>query len=300
MNKIKVGIAGAGFVGSTCYQVFKDLENYEVCVFDNNKENSKLFKELPSSNFVSFDKLAECDVVFVCVPTPMVSSTGECDTSIVESCVAQLRSKNKNNSIVIKSTVVPGTTKRLNFSYGNVFFNPEFLTEANALEDFKNLEYQIIGINEENVETFNEDSPLLLVYKDCYNQKLLKSDELFVMDSTSAEAVKYVRNCYLATRLSFFNEVKQVCDALDINYEKVAHYAGLDPRVGQHYNKIDESKPFYSKVCLPKDINALIYLAKKLNVNPNVLEGSWKTNLERSEGFERDWETMVGRAFIKK
>lgn len=292
MNKIKVGIAGAGFVGSTCYQVFKDLENYEVCVFDNNKQNSKLFKEFPSSNFVSFDKLTECDVVFVCVPTPMVSSTGECDTSIVESCVAQLRNKNKNNSIVIKSTVVPGTTKRLNFSYGNVFFNPEFLTEANALEDFKNLEYQIIGINEENVETFNEDSPLLLVYKDCYNQKLLKSDELFVMDSTSAEAVKYVRNCYLATRLSFFNEIKQTCDALGINYEKVAHYAGLDPRVGQHYNIVNADNPGFGGKCLVKDINGFKYLEDKLGVRSLVISAVNQKNLEVRK--LKDWEEIPG------
>lgn len=299
-NNLSVGIVGGGFVGSTCYQVFHQLKDWSVKVYDLNKEKSRLHNAMGSAaNFVGMEDVANCDVVFVCVPTPMKMSTGECDTSIVEHCVATIRGFNKYNTIVIKSTVPPGTTKKINFNYGNVFFNPEFLTEANAYNDFVSLEYQIIGINEDNKEKVDHNHPLLSLYRDCYVQKLTNGEQLFIMDSTSAEMIKYVKNCYLATRISFFNEIKQVCDKLDLNYEKVAHYAGLDNRIGQHYNKIYDDKPFFAGHCLPKDINALIHLMKILNINSNVLSGVWKTNLERSEGFERDWEGMIGRAVVK-
>lgn len=300
MDKRSFGIAGSGWVGTACYEAFHKLDNWEAKAYDSNPDGCRLNQILGSNaNFVSFEELAKCDIVFIALPTPFKQSTGECDTSIVEKCVAQLRNLNKDNLIVIKSTVPPGTTKKLHFSYGNVWFNPEFLTEANAYNDFVNLEYQIIGANLDN-EQLQEDHPLLQLYRDCYKQGIMQCKELNVMTSTSAEMVKYVKNCYLAVRLSYFNEIFQVCEKMDVNYDLVKHYVGLDPRIGNYYNTIDnESHRFYGKACLPKDINAFIHLSKKLGINPNVIEGSWKTNLERSEGFERDWEAMNGRAIVK-
>lgn len=291
-EKPSIGICGAGFVGASCYQVFSKLNDYDVVAYDRYVAGSKLYNECSTAKFVSLEELAKCDVVFVCVPTPMKISTGECDTSIVENCVATLRNLNKDNVIVIKSTVPPGTTKKLNFSYSNVFFNPEFLTEANAINDFISLEYQIIGINEDNKEQINHNHILLRLYKDCYVQNVTKSEQLFVMDSTSAEMIKYVRNCYLATRLSFFNEINQVCQALDLNYEKVVHYAGIDSRVGQHYNKIDPDNPGWGGKCLYKDVNAFKYLASQLKVDPVVLYSVNEKNLEVRK--IHDWLDIPG------
>jgi UDPglucose 6-dehydrogenase len=290
-KKPSIGVCGTGFVGATCYQAFHQLEGWEAKAFDKNPEDSLLAKSMGKVvNFVSLEELAKCDVVFVCVPTPMKLSTGESDTSIVEHCVATLRNYNKTNSIVIKSTVPPGTTKKLNFNHGNVFFNPEFLTEANAYSDFISLEYQIIGINEDNKDTVNHEHPLLRLYRDSYVQKITSAEQLFVMDSTSAEMVKYIRNCYLATRLSFFNEIYQVCEKLDLNYEKVVHYAGIDKRVGQHYNKVDPELKGWGLSCFPKDLNALKHLAEQLGIKPLVLQSVWDKNLEVRQ--VRDWEQM--------
>ncbi len=300
-KKVSLGIYGAGWVGSTCYQAFHQLDNYDVKAFDAHPDKCLLGKSMgTAATFVSLDELAKCDIVFIALPTPFKMSTGECDTSIVERGVAQVRAVRKDNLIVIKSTIPPGTTKKLNFSYGNICFNPEFLTEDNAYKDFINLEYQIIGVEEAKGQDLSSH-PMHVLYRDCFAQGIMKCEETTFVTSTTAETIKYVKNCYLATRLSFFNEVYQVCQKLDINYNIVKEFAGKDPRIGNHYNLIDDDKfRFYGKSCLPKDINAFIYLAKKFGVNPNVLEASWKTNLERSEGRERDWEKMDGRAIVKE
>lgn len=277
------GIFGAGFVGGTCFRVFSQLNNkkWEIRLYDIIDEKRKN----------SFEETALCQVVFVALPTPMDAQSGECHTGIVESCVAKIREINKDNLIVIKSTVPPGTTARLNEKYGKVCFNPEFLTEAKAYWDFIELPYQILGkCDKDDNLSFLRD-----LYQECVWDGLMECEDIFEMDATSAEMVKYLRNCYLATRLSFFNEMKQICDKLQINYKTVVKFAGLDQRVGGHYN---DARGFWGGHCLPKDLNALKFLATSLGIDPKVLEGVWQKNLELSSPDERDWEKMQGRAVI--
>lgn len=271
-----IGIIGNGFVGGTAYKAFSKLDGYKVLI--NDKDESKCKN--------SFEDTAKCDLVFIAVPTPSNFETGECYTHIVSSCVAQVREYRKDNLIVIKSTVPPGTTKKLNFSYGRVCFNPEFLTEANADADFKNLQYQILGMAEKEEKA----DELHCVFYDCYKQGILDCSIFYNTDSSLAEMVKYTKNCYLATRLSFFNEIKQICDAVGVNYNQMKELAGLDNRVGNHYNEVNEDNPGWGLSCLPKDLNALKFVAEKLGLKPLVLDAAWKKNLEVRKF--RDWETM--------
>ena len=131
---MKIGIIGQGYVGNSVFQIFKNF--YDVFTYDI-KEN------LSNSSLDEIKKT--CEVIFICVPTPM-NSDGSCDSSIVESVIKEF-SKTKNKILINKSTVVPGTTSMFNKKYTNnkIIFNPEFLTERNAFDDFKNQERIIIG-----------------------------------------------------------------------------------------------------------------------------------------------------------
>lgn len=286
---IKIGIIGQGFVGGTCYEAFSKIEGYEVRAYDKDPERSKN----------SFEEVVESNVIFVAVPTPMDLDTGECYTHIVDKVVAQIRAKNTDSYIVIKSTVPPGTTERLNFSYGKIAFSPEFLTEANAYTDFVNLPYQIVGYSEES-QLDDEGFGLIGdIFIDAYKQGIMQSREIYSISARTAELCKYTRNTYLATRLSFFNEIKLVCDKLKIPYDELKYFAGLDERVGNHYNTVDPENPGFGGHCLPKDLSALVYeMENKLAQSAWLLRGVRDRN--DAVRKERDWEKMPGRAVIKK
>lgn len=298
MGEPLIGIFGAGFLGTSCYKAFSQIKGWNIIVWDKYPDNSLLKKQVPDANFDYYDakKIYQADIHFVCVPTPMIKETGECYTGIVKEVIDKISKHNKNGSdIIIKSTVPPGTTKKFNKKVGRVFFNPEFLVERTAYQDFINLPYQIIG----NPGRSKSDL-LIRLYKDAYEQGIMKGgQEILECDSSVAEMVKLVRNCYLATRLSYFNEIKQICDKLNISYDEMKQLAGLDERVGNHYNMVPgpDGKCGFSLSCLPKDLNDLMYLARSLDVDPKVMSGVWQKNLEIRP--EKDWEEQ-GRSIIEK
>lgn len=306
MSKHTMTIWGAGFVGATAYEVFKHSTEFFVRVFNPYKETSKLFLEDKEAKFVDKVTALDSDLHMICVPTPMIHETGECDISIVDSVIKDIIEHHvafpTYREIVIKSTVPVGTTEHYSTSYQfrsdsriQFMFNPEFLTEANALNDFEDAKYQIVGIdvgydNSQKRENVGIGSFLWLLYN---SSPFTFKVEFKWLQPDEAEMVKLMRNCYLATRLSFFNEMKQFTDACGINFEKVTQHAGLDPRIGNHYNKVPgpDGRRGWSLSCLPKDINNVIYSMKDRWVKPTVLEAVWQKNLEVRP--ERDWEDMA-------
>ena len=116
--------------------------------------------------------------------------------------------------------------------------------------------------------------------------------------SKTAEMVKYFINCFLATKVSFANEIKQICDSQEIDYDKVVEYALYDMRLGRSHFSCpgpDGSSGFGGH-CFPKDLNAMMYIALKEGIDPQVMAGAWAKNLEVRESALRDWEAMSGRA----
>ena len=281
---MKIGIVGQGYVGTAIkvgFESYYDLETYDKFSTDKSTCN------LP-------DLVAECEVIFVCVPTPM-EKDGSCHTDIVESVVKDIDKwasryhKDINPIVVIKSTVPPGTTDRLNKTYKDisVIFNPEFLSEANFIEDFKNQTRIILGGTRKGTNLLRQ------VYS-----KVFPMAHIVKTGSITAEMVKYMTNSYLATKVSFSNEIKQICDKLDIDYDKVVEYATLDERLGKTHLSVPgpDGDLGFGGHCLPKDINALISVAHKLGVVTEVLEAVVETNDSVREN--RDWEDMKGRAVI--
>lgn len=231
------------------------------------------------------------DAIFICLPTPM-NPDGTCNTDIVESVIKELNDFSigiQPPTLVIKSTVIPGTTERLNNTYNNVrvCFNPEFLTEANSINDFKNQDRIIIGGPHEAT------SDLKQIYQTAY-----PSVPVTKTSSTIAELVKYTTNCFLATKVSFANELKRICDGLEVDYDKVIEYATKDKRLGNSHWSVPgpDGRHGFGGSCFPKDLNGLISLAKELGIQCPTMEGAWETNLEVRP--EKDWESLKGRAVL--
>jgi UDPglucose 6-dehydrogenase len=173
-------------------------------------------------------------------------------------------------------------------------FNPEFLTEANALDDMRNQNRIILG----------GPRPWINTVKQVF-QTAFPKVPLIKTSSTTAEMVKYVTNNFLTVKVSFANEMYQVCEALDksglnVDYDKVIEYAKYDSRLGSsHWSVPGPDGDFGAGGhCFPKDINAMIDVAKNLNVKPTVLKAAWEKNLEVRKN--RDWEKMEGRAISRK
>ena len=276
-----IGIIGQGFVGNAVYQKFKNY--YDVLTYDLDESKS-------NSNVNEI--ICNCTNIFVCLPTPM-NEDGSCNISIVESVLAGIDLTTDNletkRNIIIKSTIPPGTTEKWNrrFESLNIIFNPEFLTEANAVSDYENQDRIILG----------GVRPATTELKTIFS-KVFPKAHIIKTDSTHAEMVKYLTNTFLATKVSFANEMYSLCNQLNVDYDKVVEYATLDDRLGKsHWNVPGPDGDFgFGGHCLPKDLHALISLAHDLNVQPRILTAvDSKNNDVRTD---KDWKRMKGRAVI--
>jgi len=277
MRENSIGIIGQGFVGTAIKEGMQRAFNVETYdKFLSNKSTCGNIKEV----------CEKATIVFTCLPTPM-RKDGSCDLSILEKVVFEIDNLNLQNIIVIKSTVPPGTTKHFNEKCQNtqVVFNPEFLTEANFIDDFKTQNRIIIG----------GPRPATTVVKNMF-RKVFQEIPIIKTGSNTAESVKYFINCFLATKVSFANEFKQICDEVDVDYDKVVEYALYDQRLGRsHFSTPGpDGKRGFGGSCFPKDLNALIHIAISLGISPAVLAAAWEKNLEIRP--ERDWEQLKGRA----
>jgi len=281
---MKLGIVGQGFVGLALKAGFE--KHYELETYDKYDESN--------STCELFDLVAECEVIFICVPTPM-DKDGSCHTDIVESVIEEIDKwvssyhKDIKPTVVIKSTVPPGTTDRLHKKYKNVdvIFNPEFLTEATFIEDFKNQNRIILGGIRRGTNKLRQ------VYS-----KVFPRTTIVKTGAKYAEMVKYFTNCFLSTKVSFANEMKQICDGLDIDYDKVVEYATYDERLGKSHWAVPgpDGELGFGGHCLPKDLSALVFLAYHLKLEPTILNAVNKLNLLVRKN--KDWEQMKGRAVI--
>lgn len=248
-----VGIVGKGFVGGAMYENFKDAFNTLVWDTDEAKRNVATFQEFVNGS----------DIIFVCVPTPM-KEFGECDTRIVASVIDDIAQIDRRKYVVIKSTVTPGTTEQLasdlNMTIG---FNPEFLTEANAHNDFRFQPLIIIGADDSGIAAV-----MTQLYSE-FNSKVENPAYVIQRTTKEAEMFKYLANCFLATKVIFANEFKNLCDKSDIDYNRIAEIAVLDKRLGKTHWKVPgpDGKYGFGGSCFPKDTSALLRHAEELGVS---------------------------------
>jgi len=273
MKNYKVGIIGNGVVGEAQSFAFSPISN--VKIYDKN----------PLKSTHSSKEVNQCDIVFVCVPTPM-NSNGSQNLEYINEV---FEAATEVPIYVIKSTILPGTTDKLQKKYPNlkIIFSPEFLTERTAKLDTITQSRVIFG---GNIMYTKEVENL-------YKQRFMNRHFIHT-DTITSELIKYMNNTFFATKVSIMNEFKKLSDIVGADWETALHGFAADGRVGDSHLHVPgpDGKLGYGGTCFPKDVNALLTLAKDCGINLNTIEGGWKTNLEVRP--EMDWEELKGRAVV--
>ena len=207
------------------------------------------------------------------------------DLSIMDENIANISRLigSTDKIIAIKSTVVPGTTRAYSERYKNskFAFNPEFLTEANYLTDFVHADRTVVGA---------DNNQIGLRVSALYTNRF-PNMPIFRTDLTTAEVVKYMANCFLATKVLFANEMFDLCQALGVKYEEVKKMVVADRRIYDSHLDVTSVRGMGGK-CFPKDVVAMIGRAKDLGVDVSLLETVWRKNLQIRK--VRDWEEIPG------
>ena len=277
----KIGLIGWGVVGQAVGRGF-EIKGHKVYWWDKYKRGPYSLETV----------IKKSEYIFLCLPTPMYSDESGIDLSFIDGAVAKIAPKIKKTDkvLVIKSTVIPGTTASYKKKYPDVNFamNPEFLTESNALGDFLKPDRTVIGAFSQQIS-----ARLASLYQELYGP----NSKIFLTDLTTAEMVKYMSNALLATKIIFANETYDLCTALGIKYEEVKDMVAADPRIGPSHLNVTTLRGFGGK-CFPKDIVALIGFAKGKRVDHSLLKTVWEKNLKIRK--ERDWEEIAWAVNKKK
>jgi UDPglucose 6-dehydrogenase len=259
----KITIIGAGYVGFslavllsqdkevTLYDIdrlkLKQIDNKKSPLRDENIDKFFASKTLRlKTNYDLTDAVSDSDLIILALPTNFNESAKFFDTSQLDSVISKISEKNINSPILIKSTVPQGYTQRLQAQYPDfpIIFSPEFLREGNALEDNLNPSRIIVG----NTELLG------LKIAELFASFTSNDPEIFLMESGEAEAVKLFSNAYLATRISFFNELDTFALASNLDSQSIIDGVTSDPRIGAHYCNPSFG---YGGYCLPKDTKQL-------------------------------------------
>jgi UDPglucose 6-dehydrogenase len=321
---MSIAVIGQGFVGGSLTSIFAE-RGETVFVYDKAGKiaaggiasfSRQVTREVITPRSIA-EFVRECEgtsgfsgIFFVCVPTPMYED-GTADTRIVEDVLELIASApygfdSPQRIAVIKSTVPPGSTEKWNKAFNDkdlhIIFNPEFLTEANALNDMRDQNRIILG----------GPRPYINTVRNVFMRAFPKVP-IVKTSSTTAEMVKYTANCLLAIKVSFANELSQICEALDkdnlnVDYDKVVEYVKFDTRLGSTHWAVPGPVPThdgryvkgFGGHCFPKDINALMSVARQYGIDPKVMQAAWDKNLEVRPTEDRDWEHQVGRAVSKR
>lgn len=279
-----IGVIGNGFVGKVT-QILK-CDKIDVIFYDINPDMCKPLG-------TTLNDIVGCDLIFISVPTPM-NKDGSPYLKIVESVmndISALVDLDKTN-VVLRSTVTPGTSEKL-----NCYFMPEFLTEKNCFEDFRTNSDWIFGLKgttQDNgfMDTIND------IFNTAFASELITSDKIHFIKNTEAEMVKMFRNNFLATKVSFCNEMYEYCQHKEIDYDKMRSLACLDKRIGMGHSAVPgpDGEFGYGGTCFPKDTHSLLHDMSKYT-NSYVIDAIVRRNEEKDRPT-KDWETNKGRSVV--
>ena len=297
---MKLCMIGTGYVGLVSGVCFADLGNEVICV-DKNIDKINLLKkgkipiyepglsELVVKNYknkrLEFStnlkkSVKESDIVFICVGTLTKKGSSSADLSQIYNVAKEISSSINKFKIIITKSTVPVTTgdeiekilsKKNNKKKFSVVSNPEFLREGEAIRDFIYPDRVVIGSND--VKTGK-------ILKNLYNPLISKGASYLQTSRRSAELIKYASNAFLATKITFINEIANLCEKTGINIQDISIGMGLDKRIGSRFLR---AGPAYGGSCFPKDTKAIISTANKFNTNLSVIKSVIKSNENRSK-----------------
>ena len=307
---MKICMIGTGYVGLVSGTCFADIGHTVYCV-DNNKHKIKklndrespiyepgldeLIKENSRSKRLFFttnlsEAINKSDIIFICVGTPTKKNSKSVDLSYVLKAAKEIAKSAKRKKIIVtKSTVPVGTGDLLEKIFKNkkkfsVISNPEFLREGEAIRDFRFPDRIIIGSN--TTSSFN-------VMKNLYLPLINKGANFFTTNRRGAELIKYASNAFLATKITFINEIANLCEKIGINVEDISLGMGSDVRIGSRFLR---AGPAYGGSCFPKDTKGLVSIAEKEKINLSIVKSVIKSNHNRKSLLLK----RIGKIFSKK
>lgn len=240
---MKIGIIGNGHVGGAMKELFKDAIVYDK------------FKNIGTQ-----DEINECDIAFVCVPTP-IAKDGSCDTSIVEEVLEWCICK----CIVLRSTVRVGFTREMSEKFNKtIVFQPEYYGETVA--------HPYANLSDRNWLTFGGTAKGIDMAIKAYQTVINSNVRIYQCTSDEAEMTKYMENSYLATKVIFCNEMYDLCKKLGLNYNIIRELWTADPRIGTSHTFVYDDNRGFGGSCLPKDTSALLDIGKKNGLDMTLLK----------------------------
>ena len=282
-ENVSIGVIGNGFVGSAVRFGFSPGTGCDANVRVYDKDSSKSVDSIE-------DTVNKSEFIFLSVPTPS-NKDGSMNLDIVKQALQDISEVNErdDNVVLLRSTVTPGTTRKLQEQFDNIriVFNPEFLTERSAKYDFINQSRVILGGDGGVHET-----------AELFRWRFGESMPIIETTWETAELIKYMCNCFFATKVSFMNEMYQIAEKCDVDWETALDGFVRDGRVGHSHMNIPgpDGKLGFGGSCFPKDINALVHLCSELNIPENILSSVIDTNLRVRP--EEDWKELKGRAVV--
>ncbi len=297
---MKICILGTGYVGLVSGTCFSDLGNNVICVDRNAKKIESLnsgkipiyepgLEELVIKNFkqkrLSFSTdidlaIKKSNIIFICVGTPTNKKSNTADLKYVFQVSKKIKKNLNSYKIIVNKSTVPVTTgdkiekilkTKSNRGKFDVISNPEFLREGEAIRDFIYPDRIVIGTNSLRANR---------VMKSLYLPIIKKTSRYFKTSRRAAELIKYASNAFLATKISFINEVANLCEKTGVDIKDISLGMGLDQRIGDRFLR---AGPGYGGSCFPKDTRAIVTIAKKFKTNLSIIKTVIKSNDERSK-----------------
>ena len=271
-QEFNINILGMGFVGGA-YSHLCEKNNIEfnVCDLLKKEGNFNYFNNIP--DLVKFsEKNDKINVYIIAVPTPS-DHEGNCDISIVKSVLQKLKENvSKETYVIIKSTLVPGTSELLNqeFPELNIVLCPEFLRENSYKDDIYNAQFVLLGTPKDFDMTKTRD--LLKVSRLFYAHN--PQIDIIILSYTECELFKYTLNTFFATKITFFNEIHELCEKMNVDYQKIKELFPLDPRIGGYGTVVPgPGNNFYGYFlsCLPKEIRGIVKLQENLGLSNDLM-----------------------------
>ena len=315
---MKLCVVGTGYVGLVSGVCFSDIGNNVICVDNDKKKIQDLKKgiipiyepgleELVKKNYkagrLNFNTDLEyavrnSNIIFVCVGTPTKKNSNSADLSQIYKVVNNIRQYIRKFKIIIYKSTVPVTTgetienlisKKKNKKLFEVVSNPEFLREGEAIRDFMYPDRIIVGTKNSRVNN---------VIKNLYDPLIKRGGKYLNTSRRGAELIKYASNAFLATKISYINEISNLCEKVGVTVEDISIGMGLDQRIGSRFLR---AGPGYGGSCFPKDTKAILDTAKKFKINLSIINSTVKSNEKRHHILlNKILRIMKGRVSKKK
>ena len=315
---MKLCMVGTGYVGLVSGACFSDLGNDVICVDRDKKKVEDLKKgiipiyepgldELVLKNYknkrlkFSIDlknAISKSDIVFICVGTPSKKGGKGADLSQIYNVAKEIRNSISKFKIIITKSTVPVTTgdeiekiisKNVPKKLFSVVSNPEFLREGEAIRDFTYPDRIVIGTKDKRSDK---------ILKNLYSPLISKGAKYVNTSRRAAELIKYASNAFLATKITFINELSNLCEKIDVKIEDISIGMGLDKRIGGRFLR---AGPAYGGSCFPKDTKAIVTTAHRFKTDLSVIKSVIKSNENRSSLLlKRVFDILKGKIKNKK